>query len=216
MEKRIAERRIAGGSKRRIGTRRLVLVLMFAISSLIFSETVGSESAVFRLAKSDRVQVPGNPIQTDDDRLCGLDPELCRTVEPYRDIIAEAARKYRLEPELILAIIQAESGFDPRAVSPRGARGLMQLMPATARSLGVENRFDPHQNIMAGTRYFRQMLDRVDGCETLALAAYNAGLRNVRKHGGIPPYGVTKRYIRTVLEHYDAFKRSADSTFARG
>lgn len=137
--------------------------------------------------------------------LCETDPRLSRSATKFSEIIAEAAEAYGVKAELIRAIIHAESAFNPKAESHRGARGLMQLMPATARSLGVSNRFDPEQNIMAGTRYFRQLLDRVDGKVNLALAAYNAGMRNVRKYGGVPPFRVTRKYVRNVLDYYEVF-----------
>lgn len=138
--------------------------------------------------------------------LCDADPRLHRSATRFTEIIADAAEEYGVEAELIRAIIHAESAFNPKAVSHRGARGLMQLMPATARSLGVRNRFDPEQNIMAGTRYFRQLLDRLDGKVKPALAAYNAGMRNVRKYGGVPPFPVTRKYVRDVMDYYDVFK----------
>ncbi|MFP4307359.1 MAG: lytic transglycosylase domain-containing protein [Desulfococcaceae bacterium] len=138
--------------------------------------------------------------------LCEADPRLHRSATKFTEIIAGAAEEYGVEAELIRAIIHAESAFNPKAVSHRGARGLMQLMPATARFLGVRNWFDPEQNIMAGTRYFRQLLDRVDGKVKLALAAYNAGMRNVKKYEGVPPFPVTRKYVKNVMDYYDVFK----------
>jgi soluble lytic murein transglycosylase-like protein len=149
-------------------------------------------------------------------RRCDFHPRLHRVATRYSDIIAEASRAYDVDPALIRAIIHAESGFDPRAVSHQGARGLMQLMPATARSLGVRDRFDPEENVMAGTRYFRELLDKLDGRVKLALAAYNAGLRKVRKYGGVPPFRVTRHYIRNVLHYYDAFQHLSDVAVQQG
>ncbi len=124
----------------------------------------------------------------------------------YRPLILEAADRYNVEPAIIKAIIMAESGFNPKAVSKVGARGLMQLMPRTARSLGVEDSFKPAHNIDAGVRYFKYLLDQFDGEIKLALAAYNAGSYNVRKHGGIPPFKETKFYINKVLKYYKAYR----------
>jgi soluble lytic murein transglycosylase-like protein len=124
----------------------------------------------------------------------------------YQPLILEAAYRYKVEPEIIKAIIMAESGFNPKAVSKVGARGLMQLMPRTARSLGVEDSFKPAHNIDAGVRYFKHLLDQFDGEIKLALAAYNAGSYNVRKYGGIPPFKATKFYINKVLKYYEAYR----------
>lgn len=125
---------------------------------------------------------------------------------PYYRIIVQAAGRYRVDPYLIRAIIFAESGFNPRAKSKRGARGLMQLMPSTAKSLGIHDLFDPAQNIDGGVRYFKSLLDRFDGDIQLALAAYNAGARHVRNYDGIPPFRATKHYIRKVLKFQKKYK----------
>jgi soluble lytic murein transglycosylase-like protein len=117
----------------------------------------------------------------------------------FEPLIQEHATRRSLRPELVRAVIQVESGFNPRALSPKGAMGLMQLMPATARSLGVNNPWDPAQNIRGGTDYLRQLLDEYDGNEELALAAYNAGSGAVAKYGRrVPPYRETRDYVRKV------------------
>jgi len=117
----------------------------------------------------------------------------------YEPLIQEHDTRRALRPELVRAVIQVESGFNARALSPKGAMGLMQLMPATARSLGVNNPWDPAQNIRGGTDYLRQLLDEYDGNEELALAAYNAGAGAVAKYGRrIPPYRETRDYVRKV------------------
>ena len=126
-----------------------------------------------------------------------------RTGRAQQQIIAQqvhkAAAKYNLSPELINAVIRAESNFEVRAVSSAGAQGLMQLMPATARELGVEDPFDIEQNIDGGVRYLRKMLDRFGGSVRQALAAYNAGPETVSKYGGRVPYPETRQYVQRVL-----------------
>ncbi len=119
--------------------------------------------------------------------------------ELYEPYVLEHSNKQSLRPALVRAVIQVESGYNPRALSPKGAMGLMQLMPDTARMLGVQRPYDPEQNIRGGTRYLRLLLDKYQGNEELALAAYNAGSGAVDRHGKrIPPYRETRDYVRKV------------------
>jgi soluble lytic murein transglycosylase-like protein len=111
-----------------------------------------------------------------------------------------AARRHSLDPDLVQAVVAVESGFRPDAVSPKGAQGLMQLMPYTARALGVKDSFDPAANLDGGTRYLSALIKRYGGDVTRALAAYNAGEGAVARHGGVPPYPETLAYVRKVLE----------------
>jgi soluble lytic murein transglycosylase-like protein len=122
---------------------------------------------------------------------------------PFRAEFEAAARAYDLSPELLHAVARAESGYDPAAVSPAGAIGVMQLMPATARKLGVDPR-DPAQNIMGGAAYLRAQLDRFDGAVDLALAAYNAGPGAVVRHHGAPPFRETQAYVARNLDRLAA------------
>jgi len=124
----------------------------------------------------------------------------------FHPIILQEANRYDVDPALVKAIIMAESGYNPRAVSKKGAKGLMQLMPSTAEDLGVEDIFNPEQNISGGIRYFKQLVNRFDGDVKLALAAYNAGSQTVRDHQGIPPYKSTHYYIEKVFKYYQKYK----------
>jgi hypothetical protein len=125
----------------------------------------------------------------------------------YDPHIKFACQRYGLDYNLVKAVIKAESAFDPGALSPKGAMGLMQLMPETSRGLGVVDPFDPTQNIDGGVRYLKLLLNRFDNNILLALAAYNAGPEAVEKHGGIPPYVETRNYVRRVLDFYEQSAR---------
>lgn len=121
-------------------------------------------------------------------------------------LITSNAGKYGVDPALVKAIVANESAFNPSATSPTGAQGLMQLEPETAASLGVDNAYDPAQNISGGTRYIRGLLERFNGDVRLAVAAYNAGPGAVEKYGGVPPYAETQNYVRNVLDDYQKYR----------
>jgi soluble lytic murein transglycosylase-like protein len=125
----------------------------------------------------------------------------------YHSIILTAARKHNVPPALVAAIMHAESNFNPRAISPVGARGLMQINGITQRHLGVRNVFDPKQNINGGTKYLRELLSTFRGNTRMAVAAYNAGPGAVRKFRGIPPYRETRKYVVKVLKLYSTYRR---------
>lgn len=131
---------------------------------------------------------------------------LSATAKPtdLAEMVEAAARRHNLDPELVRAVVAVESGFRPDAVSPKGAQGLMQLMPRTARSLGVKDAFDPADNLDGGTRYLRALVTRYGGDLRRALAAYNAGEGAVARHGGVPPYPETLAYVRKVLQRAEA------------
>lgn len=122
--------------------------------------------------------------------------------EDFHPYIRKASQKYGISSRLIHSIIKIESNYNPKAVSRKGAQGLMQIMPKTAKMLGLEKPFDPAQNIDAGVRYFKKLLDHFQGNTALALAAYNAGLTNVEKHGGIPPFPETINYVKKIKNYY--------------
>jgi len=129
-------------------------------------------------------------------------------------VVAAASGRYRMDPDLVTSVIKAESGFNVRAVSPKGARGLMQLMPDTASKLGVPNAFDPQANVEGGTRYLRELLERYDFDLIKALAAYNAGPRRVEQYGGLPPYYETHAYVARIVRDFNK-KKIAEEKAAR-
>ncbi len=131
------------------------------------------------------------------------------------DVVEQTAKLNKVDPSLVHSVIQAESGYQQFAVSPKGAQGVMQLMPATARRFGVANAFNITENIQGGVRYLRYLMDLFQD-ETLAVAAYNAGEEAVIRHGGVPPFRETLNYVRTVTSSYaSARKKTAAATVAR-
>jgi len=138
--------------------------------------------------------------------MAAVDPAtVYKNLDLYDDLILDAAGRHGVSPALVKAVMLVESGFNSAAVSPRGAQGLMQLMPTTARELGVVDSFDPEQNIAGGTAYLRRMVDRFGGNMDKAIAAYNAGPGAVQKHGGVPPFKETQFFVRNVTRLYDYF-----------
>src|SRR5882724_5323548 len=149
------------------------------------SKATQQESAIMRMARET--------VEATDSRV-----EIAEIVE-IEAHIREVAVRYDIQPILVAAIVEAESEFNPRAVSRRGAQGLMQLMPGTASSLRVSDTFDPYENIEGGVRHLRRLMDRYHGNLPLVLAAYNAGEQAVRLYGGVPPYRETRRYVSRIL-----------------
>jgi transglycosylase-like protein with SLT domain len=134
------------------------------------------------------------------------------------EVVLAASDRYRLDPDLVTSVIKAESGFNVRAVSPKGAQGLMQLMPGTASQLGVPNAFDPEANVEGGTKYLRELLERYNFDIVKALAAYNAGPQRVEQFGGVPPYYETRAYVARIVRDFNKKKvaqRKAATTAAK-
>ena len=129
----------------------------------------------------------------------------------YLDIIRRHATSYQLEEALVKAVIKVESDYQPRIVSSKGAQGLMQLIPQTAKDLKVSNPFDPYENIRGGSEYLRMMLDLFNNDVELALAAYNSGPSTVKRYGGIPPYDETQKYVKKVKRYLDYYRRVGDT-----
>ena len=130
------------------------------------------------------------------------------------DAIASASSRYKLDPDFVSSVVSAESGFNSHAVSPKGAQGLMQLMPGTASQLGVDNAFDPVKNADGGTRYLRMLLERFHFDVAKALAAYNAGPMRVDQHNGVPPYRETRKYVARIINDYNRKKMAQDKALA--
>jgi soluble lytic murein transglycosylase-like protein len=136
-------------------------------------------------------------------------PENPQPSPDLNEVVKTASGNYHLDPDLVNSVIRAESGFNVRAVSPKGAQGLMQLMPQTASQLGVHNAFDPQANVEGGTRYLRELLERYDFDLIKALAAYNAGPQRVEQYGGVPPYYETKAYVARIVRDFNKKKLAA-------
>lgn len=150
----------------------------------------------------ESLQMLQNLMQTPNPSVHPLE----KKVEPFIPIIHKAAKEVKINQRLLKAVILAESAGNPQAVSSKGAQGLMQLMPDTASYLGVQNVFDPEENIFAGARYLKQLLQEFKGNLKLALAAYNAGPSNVKKYNDIPPFKETQQYVRKVLSYFHALR----------
>ena len=127
------------------------------------------------------------------------------------DAVAAASDRYQLDPDFLHSVIKAESGYNPKAVSPKGARGLMQLMPQTASDLGVQNAFDPASNVDGGTRYLRELLEKYNFDVAKALAAYNAGPQRVEQYHGVPPYRETRSYVARIIRDFNKKKIAAQA-----
>ena len=150
--------------------------------------------------------VPTDPRYGLESRSRHISQHVPRNYSEFEEIISEAATRHGLDPDLIRAIIQIESGGIPDARSSKGAIGLMQLMPGTSSNLAVSNPFDPKANIRSGTKYLSRLIERFRGNLVLALAAYNAGPEKVERYKGIPPYPETRNYVRNVLKQWQEYR----------
>jgi soluble lytic murein transglycosylase-like protein len=161
-----------------------------------------------------RLQMAGGSVEIAAEEVVAIEPEEVFTPAPakpivkppYRELVEAAAARYNVDADLIASVIAVESNFDPKAVSRRNARGLMQLLPQTAARLGVQNIYDPQENIDAGTRYLRELLQKYNNDLVLALAAYNAGPERVQQYGRVPPFAETISYVRRVRRGYEKSK----------
>lgn len=164
-----------------------------------FAEVLKSSKAnVFRVAKQEKTQA-SNPVQ----RTSSVDNIKVPAGKSHiLSLISQVCKKYNMDEKLVKAVIKQESGFNPKALSHAGAMGLMQLMPATAKGLGVKDAFNPLQNLDGGVRHLKGLLARYNGNVVLALAAYNAGGGNVDKYGGVPPFKETQNYVKSILASY--------------
>lgn len=209
-------------------SRTAALLILFAFAAaLIFTTPALAETAVLRNGQRLQItgyerdgqlvhlHVAGGRVELRAEEIVSIEPEEyfpLRASEapsdsPFAQLIRAAAQKHGVDEELISSVITAESAFNPRAISRKQARGLMQLMPATASQLAVSDAFDPAQNVDAGTRYLKLLLEKYGQDLTLALAAYNAGPDRVAQYGGVPPYAETRAYVRRVLAGYSQRKK---------
>lgn len=161
----------------------------------------------------DRIELNVTAVEKVEVRTVAInntrEPNKPKTSEQlYYPIVVKISLKYEVDPLLVKAVIVAESGFNAKAVSRVGAQGLMQLMPRTAKELGVVDSFNPEHNIDGGVKYLKKLLDKYQGNVEIALAAYNAGCRNVRKYRGVPPYKETRKYVKKVSALHEKYKKS--------
>jgi len=168
-------------------------------------EIAGSVTRLYLGADTNGyVDVPTADIESFEQDISA--PAATPRSQSVNDVINAASGRYHLDPDLINSVIHAESGFNPRAVSPKGAQGLMQLMPRTASRLGVANSFDPGDNLEGGTRYLRELLERYNFDLIKALAAYNAGPGRVEQYHGVPPYYETQAYVARIIRDFNRKK----------
>ncbi len=210
----------------RITRPALLSPLLLALLASLAPPAVRAEYIVLRsgqrlsvtgyqfLGDTYRLQMNGGYVEMPASDVVGIEPEEVFTPapapqaakSPFRELILAAAARYSVDADLITSVIATESNFDPKAVSRRNARGLMQLLPQTAARLGVQNIFDPGENIDAGTHYLRDLLQRYRNDLVLTLAAYNAGPERVQQYGRVPPFAETQSYVRRVKRAYDQRK----------
>jgi soluble lytic murein transglycosylase len=190
-------------------TTRLTVALALSVSLCLFIHTFASAD-IYRFQDEKGVWHFTN-IKSDKRyklymRTSSRKPKPTQYIKKYEGIIRQASSRFRVDPFLIKAVIKAESDFNNRAVSHKGAQGLMQLMPQTADAMEVKDPFNPAENIFGGTRYLSLLLERYKDNKRLALAAYNAGPEKVEDYQGVPPFSETKTFIKRVLNYYKRYK----------
>jgi transglycosylase-like protein with SLT domain len=221
----------------RVNRKLILLTLALFVAPVFFAPALRAEYVVLRsgqrltvtgyqlLGDKYRLQMNGGFVEVPSEEVVAIEPEDVFTpiVVPvnasalgqnvkFGQFIQSAATRFHVDADLISSVIAIESNFNPKAVSRRNARGLMQLIPGTANRLGVRNIFDPAENIDAGTRYLGELLHRYDNDLILALAAYNAGPERVQKYGRVPPFPETMSYVRRVKHTYDQRKTPPPAT----
>lgn len=194
----------------------MILFRQISIAALLLVPLLAgitpAEADIYRYVDANgRVQFTDTPTHGRWDMYRKEGPSNSSEHRSYREIIRRHAKSYSLEEALVKAVIKVESDYQPRVVSKKGALGLMQLIPATAKSLKVKNPFDPSENIRGGSQYLRRMLDLFNNDMELALAAYNSGPSTVQRYGGIPPYDETRNYVRKVKHYLDYYRQSGDT-----
>lgn len=173
-------------------------------------EVVGPDTRLFLSENGGYIDVPTAEIARFEEDLSRPAATAPVATPSLDEVIGNASQRHRLDPALIQSVIHAESGFNTRAVSSKGAQGLMQLMPQTAAQLGVANSFDPQANVEGGSRYLRELLERYNFDLVKALAAYNAGPGRVEKYRGVPPYYETRAYVARIIREYNR-KKAAEA-----
>ena len=202
-ERRLGARR---GRKRGVAERRRAVRRRARFRSLIFTSLALALPHQLKHAYATITTSSGARVSTRIDSMLAVPP-----AHAYEGLIREAAALYRIDASLIRSIMQAESAFDPSAVSRAGAMGLMQLMPDMAEAFGVEHPFDPRENIMGGARLLRELLDQHHGNVKLAVASYNAGPSAVAAYGGVPPFRETQGYVKKVTGLIADARRAGDN-----
>jgi len=189
--------------------RNIAFVLVLLMS--LFVVIPPADADIYRYVDaSGRVHFTDTPTHGRYDMYMKEEAPVKASNRSYLDIIRRHATSYQLEEALVKAVIKVESDYQPRVVSRKGAQGLLQLIPQTAKDLKVSNPFDPYENIRGGSEYLRMMLDLFNNDVELALAAYNSGPSTVKRYGGIPPYDETQKYVKKVKRYLDYYRQVGD------
>ena len=195
--------------------RRTIFITIILLMANALIEREGARAEIRAEIRGDRVVYTSrpsrNPATVESPPTRGARP-LARAPAALSSLVVEASRKHGIDPDLVATVIRVESAFDTMAVSPKGARGLMQLMPDTARHFGARDPHDPEQNIAAGVAYLKELSENYRGDMTLALAAYNAGPSAVERAKGVPPFRETRDYIHRIESHYGPLPRASSAS----